>query len=452
MNDYLINAQEFTLEYVRIVSALAQPIDLKEILMEFNYYEDLFKNTVTGNIVINDSNNLISRLFLNGNEYLLVKFNKPTYDSPIERSFRIFSIGKRINTTHTNESYIINFCSEELILSEQYRVSKSYRNKKVSEMVSHICESFLKINPNKMGVIEETKNTLNLVVPNSKPFEAINWLANYGLSKETNTNNSTYVFYENRNGFHFNSLQSMYSKPVSATYEYSAKNLPSGDDGRVRDIVKEFRNVLTYEIVNHFDSLNSQMNGAYANKLIGLDLINQNYNEFIFDYSKYFDKAKKLNDNPLITNPINRFGDAPYETPSGALRLVTSLKLQSQNKYVKSKGVVIKDNEIENFVTHRMAQITQLMTTRVRITVPGDISLKVGDTIIFNLPIAGLDAEQGKPLDKLYSGKYLITALRHKADMSGTFVTILEICKESVPNRIPDFDNTLDAFKKLRED
>jgi len=44
------------------------------------------------------------------------------------------------------EQYEFLFCSEELILSEQIKISQSYPDKKVSEIVQDILENKLKVN------------------------------------------------------------------------------------------------------------------------------------------------------------------------------------------------------------------------------------------------------------------------------------------------------------------
>jgi len=56
--------------------------------------------------------------------------------------------------------------------------------------------------------------------------------------------------------------------------------------------------------------------------------------------------------------------------------------------------------------------------------------LTAGSIINLNLP--ALDYRNGrKELDKFYSGKYLVTAVRHILQSQGVFQTVLEITKDS---------------------
>jgi hypothetical protein len=69
--------------------------------------------------------------------------------------------------------------------------------------------------------------------------------------------------------------------------------------------------------------------------------------------------------------------------------------------------------------------------------VPGDTGLTAGSVINFNLP--ALDYKSGrKEFDKFYSGKYLVTAVRHIVQSQGVFQTILEITRDSSPGTYVD--------------
>ena len=85
-------------------SSGAYGLNFKNLVLELNYYEDLFSNCITGNLYISDSVNYINLLQLDGNERLHLKIETPTRNAPLERtgentkkdrSFRIFSVTNR---------------------------------------------------------------------------------------------------------------------------------------------------------------------------------------------------------------------------------------------------------------------------------------------------------------------------------------------------------------------
>lgn len=444
--DVLFSSQDFILQFVKIIRPDGAVLDIKNLVVEFNYFEDLFSNAITGAVVVNDSNDLITFLSLTGNDYISFILEKPGLQCSIERVFKIYTVSERTLINDTNEGYFLHFCSEELMLSEQYRVSKSYKNHKVSQIVQDICENYLNIGTSKslnnaIVAIEETKNTLNLVVPNLKPIEAINWLCNYAQS-QSSLNPSTFLFFQDNRGYNFKSIQTLCSGPVYKTYTYEPKNVV--DD---TDTEKYITNVLSYEIVEQFNSLNSLNRGVFSNRLVSIDLISQTYQETDFDYEQYSKTAKRLNQYGILPNSKNTLGDKPNQTPIGTLRVATSIQKTSLNPYVISKNQAIKDIEIEKYVPQRLAEIGLIASQKVKLAIPGDPLMTVGKVINFNLLTVGIkSSEEGKPLDTYMSGKYLVTAVRHKADNSGVFQTVIEICKESMPNpymNYSDYKGTL---------
>jgi hypothetical protein len=83
----------------------------------------------------------------------------------------------------------------------------------------------------------------------------------------------------------------------------------------------------------------------------------------------------------------------------------------------------------------------------MKIAIPGDPGITAGRTINFNL----LSLNQGntRELDKLYSGKYLVTAVRHIISVPDSYQTILEICKDSSVNPLPEVN---EASANLQKD
>jgi hypothetical protein len=75
--------------------------------------------------------------------------------------------------------------------------------------------------------------------------------------------------------------------------------------------------------------------------------------------------------------------------------------------------------------------------------------MSVGRVIDFSLPEITRTSE-GKSPDKYYSGKYLVTAIKHIIDVEGKFTTMMEISKESLPNAYNAPDNSAPAWKTVR--
>lgn len=446
--------QDFSLDSCKIITALNAPLEMRNMVVEINYFEDLYAPTITGQLLINDSSGYLNKFYFSGNEFLVLKFSKPGSNlHKIEKVFRIFGVSGRKMVKDQNENYILNFTSEETVLSEQYKISKSYKNKKISDIVKDIYKNDLLVRPEKVldNNIEETRGVRNLIIPNLKPFEAISWLCTQAISNTSETEGSPYLFYENIEGFNFKSLQSLYKQEPYKTYKYEPKNLTMPDDNRVQDIEVEMTNVLAYETLSNFNTIESINNGAFSNCLVTVDPLRQTFNIKNFDYFEYFLKATKMNTFMTMTSAQNRKGDYANTAYYSVLKMSpTNTGQSTYNRYIKTKQPDIKDINVETTIPNRTAQIAHLNTVRYQLSVPGDPLLTVGKMIKFYLPELRTMEDGGRIWDIFYSGNFLITAVRHKLDQENKFITILEISKESLLTPYLQFDNELPAWKDIR--
>lgn len=453
MAEGLIFAQDFSLESCKIITSQGVPFEFRFMVAELNLFEDLYNNTISGNMLISDSSGFLSLLGFNGNEYFDLRFGKPGSEEKIDRVFRIFKVSNRVLVKESNENYILHFTSEETLLSEQYKVCKSYPNKKVSEIVTDIMNTDLLVDPKKFlpQNVEETVDVRDIVVPLLSPFEAINWLATQAISKTPQTQGSPYLFYENFYGYNFKSLQSLFDSPVYGTYKYEPKNLTLPEDARVQDLSAEIKNILAYEMVENFDTLSLIDRGAFANKLIAIDTLRSTYSTTVFDYNVYFQNAKKLNQYGILSNITNRKGDAANTTYDGVLKTVTTNTGQSiKSQYIKSHYPGTKDINIEIRIPHRTAQFAQINAIKYKVTIPGDPKMTVGNVIEMLIPDLVVNDKNGRDKDKYYTGKYLVTAVRHKIDQENKYTTLMELSKESLPNPYDTVDNSSPAWKEIK--
>ena len=452
MSDGLFHSQDVDLKSCKIVTSAGKPLELKDIVVELNYFEDIFNNGISGSLVINDSMSYIQIYQIQGNEALILAIDKPGLDNPIEKTFRIYNVSNRNVAKPTNETYILKFCSEELLLNEQYKVSKSYPDAKVSEIVKDICTSFLKIDDKEFPTynIDETTGLRTLVIPNFKPIQAINWACTFALSADKGNVGSPFLFYENRYGFHFRSILNLFQQPSFRIYQYDEKNLGSDSNKFTKDLQKDYVSVIEYEFVEALNSVQAVKQGIYSNKTYTIDPLRLKFGETNFDYSEYTKDAASLEKGKMPFSAQNRFGDTPDKTP-GVIKFCISSTGQSENKYIKDKKITINENQIEQTVSNRTAQISMLCSNRVKILVPGDIELSVGKVVEFNMPsTVYTDKSKQKQSDEFSSGKYLITALRHVLNQQNKFYTCLELAKESFPNSYTDFDNSDPGWKGVR--
>jgi len=101
-------------------------IDLSNLYEELNIFDSIYKDHLSGNIVIQDATGLNENLVLNGTEILLVNIGKTEEEILFKKAFRVYQETNRELINENAESYVLHFVSEELIFSEQLGVSQFY--------------------------------------------------------------------------------------------------------------------------------------------------------------------------------------------------------------------------------------------------------------------------------------------------------------------------------------
>jgi hypothetical protein len=417
-------AQGGAIDDLSIVFPNGKKSNIKGLLVELSYYEDIFSFVVSGHIRLKDATGLVEILGLSGNESLVIDFGSSKGDPRPAQTFRLHSIPKRNPTGSLATEFIdLYFCSEELILSEQIKILRSYKGTQVSTMITDILQNDLKVGSTKYIDIQDTVGIYDFIIPTRKPFETISWLSTYALPSVDG--GADMLFYETVYGFYFRSLSKLYEKFPTATYKYQQKNISSESFG------ENVFSVLDLEFVKTFDSLDEIKSGSFANRLISLDPLFRKRTVTDFDYVKYNQNSSKLNPKGVLTTYTNRLGLKQNEAAAGSLKMVTGNSNQKNKLGETLRGFVAEDIFIEKTVPNRTAQLALANHTKLKLKIPGNSLLSAGDTI--NLNLLSFVGGENRKLDTLYSGKYLVTAIRHHITGDGVYNCIVEISKESYP-------------------
>jgi len=430
--------QDFSLKTLNLLTGNGKKIELKKLMVDMSYYEDIYTFCSSGYISLIDAQGFVELLRITGNEYLEVNFGKvKNGKNSTDQLFRVYKIDNKIPSGNNNsEGFTLYFCSEELLLSEQTKISKAYIGQKISDIVEDILTEKLKVKTDKINRIEPTTGMYDFTIPKMKAFEAISWISTYARPQKYNFG-ADMLFFETKDGYNFRSLQSMFKDEIYATYKYEPKNL-SDDEQSFQD---KTLNVLQYEIGKAYDALSDIASGIFANRLVSIDPLTRSFNVTDFNLKSFEKVAEKLNNSSILKQLQNRLGKVQNESPESVLKVMTGNSNQSLVPYIKEKeGGIAKDIFAEVYVPLRTAQISLANFTNMKIVVPGDPGITAGRTIQFNLPTLKPSTNK-KELDKFLSGKYLVVAVRHTIQARGVYQTVMEIAKDSSPTEFDQINN-----------
>ena len=456
----------YNLDLMRLHNADGDRIKLEMgIVTELNIHEDIDAHAVTGNVHIFDSNNIISNAKLHGNErisFVLSTAGEPgkredTVDASEETGypFHIYALTDRIRLSETTMTYTLHFCSRELFRNVRTTVSRAY-NGGLAQSVVNILRDKNGLDSKKNIYYEETRNQDKIVVPNLRPFDAVNMISRKALSK--NAKGAGYYFYETTKGFHFRSYenmlayQSLYNRDEMLTLSFEPQKVAAMSGRQIRN---QFA-IDSYEFIQHFDTLANQAMGTYASRVITHNIYDKSYdikdyhyhNEFptMFHTDRVGNASRKnyaMSDTPVDNDP--KEGGVPGDKTVSDYPN-SKVILQGSTRFLHNENTGIFGTSTDNeglTEAIRLSQENQVEnSTRVKLTIKGHSQLQVGDIIRFNLPsLEPNKAEfKGYGLDEFHSGRYLVTKLRHRVIL-GEYQMILTCVKDSVIRQLSGLPN-----------
>src|ERR1017187_10818049 len=420
----LVASSDYVLNQLTIVTSSGQTIDVQNIMLELDLYEDIFAPTMSGSIRLGDAADIISSLSLHGNEFLLLNIDKPTLNKPIIKTFRIYKISNREFGTASLQNYTLWFCSEELLLSSQTTVGKSYKGIRIDQMVNDILMNKLKTDPSKVSIFTQTAGNFDLIIPRMQPFQAIEWL----LPKSYNNNQNLFLFFENRDGYNFTSFENLISLPTYQTYSRSVKTTSEPEEN--------INSVNYIKVVEDFNMLKAMRSGEFSSSLLIFDVVNRRYNSFNFNATSLANNAT-LNGNLPANEMQNRLGQSVYTVNENLVKFIIS----------KDGDPTTNPALIHQWLPQTAARLAQLQSFKVVITIPGDILIKAGAVV--GLIIQKMQTQTKVAAnDPLRTGRYLVSSVHHKFILTVS-TTILELLSDIMSVALPSPITNSPALQKI---
>ena len=270
-------------------------IDLKYIVIELNIYESIYKSAVTGSVVITDAKNQIGRLEIQGLERIAFKLSTPgaydkddIMDASVETGepFHVYKITDRKQINQGLLLYTLHFGSREFMRNIRTKVSQAYDGR-LDLAVQSIFKDKNYLDSRKKLKFEPTGNSDKIVVPNLRPFDAIQMIADKSMPEKST--GVGYFFYESTKAFHFRSWESMVATQGSSKrkpkQEFYYMPLKMKDDAVPDKIGHEFKSLQLYRfIINFLDVAANTALGTYGHRVISHNLYDKSYTKFDYNY------------------------------------------------------------------------------------------------------------------------------------------------------------------------
>ena len=370
------------------------------------YWESILADTVSASIIFTDAGNTMTAnkktkrgtrkskkkvsavegLPILGEETVYLKFTDNqgnTLDFNDKNGALILNDRPTIATDSqtSSKSYELILGSPEFVANNEKERVRYCSAEILSEQVKNILEKVLKTK--KKLDIEDTKNSMNYIGKNRKPFYVINDLSKKSVSAGSQEFgfSAGYLFWETSEGYHFKSIDTILTgeQKKKIIYNESADNkIPKGYDIKA----------LTLETSNRVNVQKKYQMGAYCTRSIEINPYDTNFKTSIINA---FDPKvqEKLNlaggyfapENDAFTKEGAdvQFSRTTYYTADVGQQHMG----ESEEQIEKSKEENFKKSEVVN---QSIMRYNQLFASQITITIPGDFSLHAGDCVWMDIP------------------------------------------------------------------
>ena len=438
-------------------------IDIRFKVLEINIFESIFQACMTADVTLIDTDNIVARLPIVEGDVVDIhlgfnsedKIQQNVDKENIKCVMEVIKITTRMKTSNQDiQTYTLRLASVGWSQNVRTRISRSYNKKPYSDIVQEIFDdkfrttdmyglkgfySEFEEEDAKTLDKEDTYGEYSIIIPRWKPIQCFNWLAGRSQSKD-NEFAVNYVFFENKDKFHFRSINSLiegYLTDEIDTYYVKLENVDKYDPKNYFNIYSYsyedtgdvilnassgvfgsrliVHNMVTKEVDDHFSqgmwSLNYNIHGYPANEdefgVVGIDE---------FGYSTEFKKTSHTDETPLIhTDVANTLSEDPGNT---------RLLVRSTHRFQYDD---IKTDHPEEWMRQRIMQKPQSKYIRLRINTIGNFRRKAGEVINIDLPSP--EKVKGR-LDDRLKGKYLVTSVR-RIFKPTKHIVVMECMKDS---------------------
>jgi hypothetical protein len=379
-------------------------------------FEDLFSPFLTGIVIVKESHDLLNLFPLVGEEFVRLELVTPGLQAKytFKGEFYIYKMGDRFRINERELGYALYFMSKESAIDVNKKISKVYSGK-ISDNVKKLISDQDALESNKTQFIEETKNGTKHISNFWCPTENLNYLAQQAVN---NNDSPSFLFFETKFGLSFMSLDTLMQMPLyqEFTWDNYSKDINTGG-GSVRNPDKDYQRILEFTTPETFNYMDRVTSGMYASRMIHYDIVTKKYTDKNFSAISKVGNQTHLNEFPLVTETV------PVKPNSLII---------NEHKYYGNFNA-FGDVTNTKTVQERISLIEQMNAFKLEIIVFGRMDYSIGQTVnlrVFKNSQLTPEDDPEEYLDKIYSGKYLISAIAHTIDREKHECS-MELVKES---------------------
>ena len=406
--------QDVSLLDVKISNTVNKTLDITDLVSEFNIYEELGQPVLLADMSIIDSTGVLGDFPITGQEVITCTVQR--IEVIHDLVFRVVDINGLQNQGQQVLTYTLDLVEGSYFNNMLSLVSQAYEGN-ISDIIASIYEDYLKTELNHK---DQSTGSYKCIIPNWKPYTAIEWLMKRAVDKKGYPLVLTNTF---QNGTSLLSLETIFSRKMIEEFTYHQQSNNEGYDyNSLAKTPLEFTNV------NNGGVLSQLRNGAFGSTYINVNTNGKYATHFEYDLENYHEDQPKLQQNVIINHKALIDGKQLNHFP----KTIQAIKFNSGDNFGPShKNYDTSTNDILPF---RNNFNNMLQTFKYNLGIHGRSDIEVGCLVSLkfpsNRPYNPEDPESG--LDKKRSGRHLVTKVRHKINDRDKYVMLIECVSDGL--------------------
>lgn len=390
-------AGDVSIDKIKIITSNGLFQDISAQVITIQYYEDIFSPFITGSLIVKDSLDLVNLFPFVGEEFVEIEISTPgLLKSSIKGRYYIYKLSDRDLIGDNIVTYQLHFISVEAIIDLNKKNSRVYTGNAAELIKSIVADKVNGLQSDKKVFAENTSSAVKFISNFWSPVKSIAHITELAVN---NKSSPSYVFFENRDGFYFVSLDSMYASDIYQDFTFDKYSRDSlGGGSTVRNPQEDFKRITALSIPTGFNYMDRIKSGTFASKSISYDLTNKKYNVRNYNMFEKFAKQNHLNKYSIASNRAIFKSNSLLINYPRASYTFNAFEDTSNYKTVQERISILKIAE----------------SNKIEITVPGRTDYTVGQKVSVTLnkvePVSKQDTDT---VDKMFSGYYIVAAINH---------------------------------------
>jgi len=377
------------------------------------YHENIINPNISVDIMFEDVHGLINKLPIRSGGAIQLRYKHPSQEDEVELKLIITNI-KAHTLVDKKELFMMTCKSIGALNNHTTRVTKKYTGN-IGKTVKDILKEKIGVEIKKGNKnFHEVANECEFFGNFRRPFKCIADLQRKSISttvdkSSANTGSAGFLFYETIDGYNFKSIDTIFSGEVEGD-TYIMTPFKAG-----LDVTNNFKLASEPNFTESHDIIKKLRAGSYSTANWYYDIITRKVH---FNNFKYNQNVKKANEDELTPESYKEL----YSRV-----ILGTLDNGTTTTATDGKGLDTPQDQMR-LHAQSAARYSALFSQMLDITIPMNLSLRVGTLIDIKFPDLNID---NKSLNSPESGKYMIARLSHEFGNPAGDFTGLTLVRDS---------------------